>query len=55
MAKRTDESDLLTLAMRRAHAETAERREPKPPSDDEDASAAGITDDQDGAVEKPPT
>ena len=39
MAKQTG-TDLLTLAMRRAHAETTEGREPEPPPDDEDASAA---------------
>ena len=42
MAKNSGETDLLTLAMRRAHAETAESREPEPPPDDEDASAADI-------------
>lgn len=32
--------DLLTLAMRRAHAETVEGRAPKHPPDDEDTSVA---------------
>ncbi len=40
MTERTSGPDLLTLAMRRAHAETAERREPEPPPDAEDVSAA---------------
>ena len=39
MTEQTTGPDLLTLAMRRAHAETAERREPEPPPDD-DAPAA---------------
>ena len=43
MEKQTGGTDLLTLAMRRAHAETAQGREPEPepepPPDDEDASA----------------
>lgn len=40
MAKQIGGTDLLTLAMRRAHAETADRREPEPPPDVKDASAA---------------
>ena len=52
MEKQTGGPDLLTLAMRRAHAETAERREPEPPPDDVDASATDVADDQDGAVDQ---
>ncbi len=51
MAKQTGETDLLTLAMRRAHAEAAERREPELPPDTENASAADVADDQNVAVE----
>ena len=47
MAKTTGETDLLTLAMRRAHAETAERREPEPPPDAETESAANAADGDD--------
>ncbi len=39
MAKTTGEADLLTLAMRRAHADAADRRAPKYPSDDENATS----------------
>ena len=38
MAQQTGETDLLTLALRRAHAEAVEG--PEPPPDDEDASAS---------------
>lgn len=54
MNERTNGPDLLTLAMRRAHAETAERREPEPPPDAENASAADAANGHDGTVEKPP-
>ena len=47
MAKTTGETDLLTLAMRRAHAETAEGREPDPPPDAETDSAANAADGDD--------
>ena len=40
MAKQTGGTDLLTLAMRRAHAEAVEGREPEPPPDSEDAIAS---------------
>jgi len=53
MTERTTGPDLLTLALRRAHAETAERREPEPPPDAEDASAADVADGDDGAVQEP--
>ena len=52
MAKQTGGTDLLTLAMRRAHAETAEGREPELPPDDENRSAADAADDQNVAVEQ---
>ena len=45
MANQTGGTDLLTLAMRRARAETAERRAPEPPPDAENASAADAADD----------
>ena len=48
-----DRADLLTLAMRRAHAEMVEGREPEPPPDDRDASAADVADGDGGAVGKP--
>ena len=51
MAKNTGGTDLLTLAMRRAHAETAEGRALKHPPDAEDASAADVADDQSVAVD----
>ena len=40
MAEPISGPDLLTLALRRAHADMAERREPEPPPDVEDDSAA---------------
>ena len=46
MAKQTGGTDLLTLAMRRAHAEAVEGREPEPPPEVEDASPnEGATED----------
>ena len=51
MAKTTGETDLLTLAMRRAHADMADRRAPEPPPDAENESAADAADDQNVAVE----
>ena len=51
MAKGSGETDLLTLAMRRAHADTADRRESQPPPDAENKSAADVADDQSVAVE----
>ena len=50
MAKTTGESDLLTLAMRRAHADMADRRVPNHPPDAESGSAADAADDQNIAV-----
>ena len=43
MAKSTGETDLLTLAMRRAHADTADGREPDPPPDAGSESAANAS------------
>ena len=40
MTKQTGSTDLLTLAMRRAHAEAVEGREPEPPPDAENESVA---------------
>ena len=53
MEKQTNGTDLLTLAMRRAHAETAEWRERAPPPETEDASAADAANGHDGTVHKP--
>ena len=39
MAKTAGETDLLTLAMRRAHADMADRRAPEPPPDAENAAS----------------
>ena len=50
MAKQTGGTDLLTLAMRRAHAEAVEGREREPPPDAEDASAADVADGDDRTV-----
>lgn len=48
MAKTTGETDLLTLAMRRAHAEAVEGRELEPPPeslpDAENGSTADVAD-----------
>ena len=51
MAKQTGGTDLLTLAMRRAHADTADRQAPEHPPDGESGSAADATDDQNVAVD----
>ena len=50
MAKQTGGTDLLTLAMRRAHAEAVEGREPEPPPDAENTSAADVADGDDRTV-----
>ena len=60
MAKQTGGTDLLTLAMRRAHADTADGRAPEHSPDAESGSAADAADDQNVAVEQlglvdPPT
>ena len=49
--KNTGETDLLTLATRRVHADMADRRAPEHPPDAENESAADAADDPNVAVE----
>ena len=53
MAKQTGSTDLLTLAMRRAHAEAAAGREPEAPPNAEDASAADAANGHGRTVHEP--